>query len=166
MLVVVHALEAYVLNPKFMASRTEITYVLYPLSSYLVANIFGVWGLDRGDPDLYLCQMPFRVKPVHSKGERSGRKLEKLSAKMNAMKFWQNMLLPAKIPIRSSDNLKKTTQKDPQATLAVDTESKATKASASEAMTKRTAHGSFDIPNHRRIRKPFKWQRTGTTGRE
>ncbi len=44
MIIVIHILEAYVLNPKFMSSRTQLpvffTFVVLMLSE----ELFGIWG--------------------------------------------------------------------------------------------------------------------------
>lgn len=50
MIVVVHAIETYVLNPQFMASRTELP-VFYTFVVLMVGeHFFGVWGLIVGVP--------------------------------------------------------------------------------------------------------------------
>lgn len=50
MIAVLHALEAYVLNPKFMASKTELP-IFYTFLILLVAEHFwGTWGLIVGVP--------------------------------------------------------------------------------------------------------------------
>lgn len=50
MIACIHALEAYVLNPKFMASRTELP-IFYTFVILLVAeHFFGGWGLIVGVP--------------------------------------------------------------------------------------------------------------------
>lgn len=50
MIMVIHALEAYVLNPKFMASKTELP-IFYTFLVLLVAEHFwGTWGLIVGVP--------------------------------------------------------------------------------------------------------------------
>lgn len=50
MILVLHALEAYVLNPKFMASKTELP-IFYTFLVLLVAEHFwGTWGLIVGVP--------------------------------------------------------------------------------------------------------------------
>lgn len=50
MIAIVHVLEAYVLNPKFMSSRTELP-VFYTFVVLLVSeHLFGVWGLIVGVP--------------------------------------------------------------------------------------------------------------------
>lgn len=50
MIVVVHALETYVLNPQFMSSRTELP-VFYTFVVLMIADhLFGTWGLIVGVP--------------------------------------------------------------------------------------------------------------------
>lgn len=50
MILVVHTLEAYVLNPKFMSSRTNLP-IFYTFVVLLVAeHFFGTWGLICGVP--------------------------------------------------------------------------------------------------------------------
>ncbi|WP_057894336.1 AI-2E family transporter [Lacticaseibacillus brantae] len=50
MIAVIHALEAYVLNPKFMSSRTKLP-VFFTFVILLVADrLFGTWGLIVGIP--------------------------------------------------------------------------------------------------------------------
>lgn len=49
-IMIIHALEAYVLNPKFMASKTELP-IFYTFLVLLVAEHFwGTWGLIVGVP--------------------------------------------------------------------------------------------------------------------
>ncbi|AVK61248.1 AI-2E family transporter [Lactobacillus sp. CBA3605] len=65
MIMVVHALEAYVLNPKFMASRTELP-IFYTFVVLLVSErLFGVWGLIVGVPIFNFILDIIGVKPVH-----------------------------------------------------------------------------------------------------
>ncbi|MBM7636811.1 putative PurR-regulated permease PerM [Streptococcus saliviloxodontae] len=52
MLVVVHALESYLLNPKLMSSRTELPIFLTFVTLYVSEHFFGVWGLLVGVPTL------------------------------------------------------------------------------------------------------------------
>lgn len=50
MIMVIHAIEAYVLNPKFMSSKTELP-IFYTFLVLLVAEHFwGTWGLIVGVP--------------------------------------------------------------------------------------------------------------------
>lgn len=50
MILFIHILEAYVLNPKFMSSRTELP-IFYTFVILLIAEqLFGIWGLIVGIP--------------------------------------------------------------------------------------------------------------------
>lgn len=50
MIIVVHTIETYVLNPQFMSSRTELP-VFYTFVVLLIADhLFGTWGLIVGVP--------------------------------------------------------------------------------------------------------------------
>ena len=50
MIMIIHAIEAYILNPKFMASKTELP-IFYTFLVLLVAEHFwGTWGLIVGVP--------------------------------------------------------------------------------------------------------------------
>lgn len=50
MIIAIHALESYVLNPKFMSSRTELP-IFYTFVVLLVSEkLFGTWGLIVGVP--------------------------------------------------------------------------------------------------------------------
>ena len=50
MIAAIHVLEAYVLNPKFMSSRTQLP-VFFTFVVLLVAErLFGTWGLIVGIP--------------------------------------------------------------------------------------------------------------------
>ncbi|KRO27848.1 transport protein [Lactiplantibacillus fabifermentans DSM 21115] len=65
MIAVVHTLEAYVLNPKFMSSRTELP-IFYTFVVLLVGErLFGVWGLIVGVPIFNFILDIIGVKPVH-----------------------------------------------------------------------------------------------------
>lgn len=76
MIVVVHALEAYVLNPKFMSSRTELP-IFYTFVVLLAGEaLFGVWGLIVGVPIFTFFLDILGVRPVH--GLHQAPQLEKL----------------------------------------------------------------------------------------
>lgn len=67
MIIVIHALEAYVLNPKFMSSRTELP-IFYTFVVLLVAeHLWGVWGLIVGVPVFTFLLDIFGVKSVGSR---------------------------------------------------------------------------------------------------
>lgn len=80
MLLVVHALEAYVLNPKFMASRTELPMFYTFVVLFVAEHIFGVWGLIVGIPIFTFMLDVLGVKPVHVRNERL-KKVRKLEDK-------------------------------------------------------------------------------------
>ena len=64
MIMVIHALEAYVLNPKFMSSRTELP-IFYTFVVLLVAeHLWGTWGLIVGVPVFTFLLDIFGVKSV------------------------------------------------------------------------------------------------------
>ena len=64
MIMVIHALEAYVLNPKFMSSRTELP-IFYTFVVLLVAeHLWGTWGLIVGVPVFTFLLDVFGVKSV------------------------------------------------------------------------------------------------------
>lgn len=49
-IIFVHALESYVLNPRLMANKTEIPMFYTFIILYLSEHLFGVWGLIIGIP--------------------------------------------------------------------------------------------------------------------
>ena len=50
MIIIIHTLEAYVLNPKFMSSRTDLP-IFYTFIVLLIGeHLFGTWGLIVGVP--------------------------------------------------------------------------------------------------------------------
>ena len=64
MIMVIHALEAYILNPKFMSSRTELP-IFYTFVVLLVAeHLWGTWGLIVGVPIFTFLLDVFGVKQV------------------------------------------------------------------------------------------------------
>ena len=69
-IMVIHAIEAYVLNPKFMASKTELP-IFYTFLVLLVAERFwGTWGLIVGVPIFTFLLDVLDVKSVKKKKER------------------------------------------------------------------------------------------------
>ena len=67
---VIHAIEAYVLNPKFMSSKTELP-IFYTFLVLLVAErIWGTWGLIVGVPIFTFLLDVLDVKSVKKKKER------------------------------------------------------------------------------------------------
>jgi len=76
MIVIVHTLEAYVLNPKFMSSRTELP-IFYTFVVLLAGEqLFGVWGLIVGVPIFTFFLDILGVRPVH--GLHPGVDVDKL----------------------------------------------------------------------------------------
>lgn len=64
-ILVIHMLESYVLNPKFMSSRTELP-IFYTFVVLLVAeHLFGVWGLIVGVPIFTFLLDIVGVKQIH-----------------------------------------------------------------------------------------------------
>lgn len=67
MIAVIHVLEAYVLNPKFMASQTDLP-IFYTFIILLVSEHFwGTWGLIVGVPIFTFLLDIMGVKPIHSR---------------------------------------------------------------------------------------------------
>lgn len=67
MVIIIHALEAYVLNPKFMASQTDLP-IFYTFIVLLVGEHFwGTWGLIVGVPIFTFLLDILGVKSIHQK---------------------------------------------------------------------------------------------------
>lgn len=67
MVIAIHALESYVLNPKFMSSRTELP-IFYTFVVLLVSEkLFGTWGLIVGVPIFTFLLDIMGVKSIGSK---------------------------------------------------------------------------------------------------
>lgn len=65
MIIVIHAIEAYVLNPKFMSSQTELP-IFYTFIVLLVGEHFwGTWGLIVGVPIFTFLLDILGVKSIH-----------------------------------------------------------------------------------------------------
>lgn len=73
MIMIVHFLEAYILNPKLMSSRTELP-IFYTFCALLIGEeVFGAWGLIVSVPIL-----AFFLEIIGVKGEsKKGLKLKK-----------------------------------------------------------------------------------------
>lgn len=70
MILVIHMLEAYVLNPKFMSSRTELP-IFYTFVVLLVAErLWGVWGLIAGIPIFTFLLDIIKVKKIPNEEQR------------------------------------------------------------------------------------------------
>lgn len=70
MIMIIHAIEAYVLNPKFMASKTELP-IFYTFLVLLVAEHFwGTWGLIVGVPIFTFLLDVLGIKSSKKKAEK------------------------------------------------------------------------------------------------
>ncbi|UNL60940.1 AI-2E family transporter [Limosilactobacillus mucosae] len=70
MVIAIHALESYVLNPKFMSSRTELP-IFYTFVVLLVSEkLFGTWGLIVGVPIFTFLLDIMGVKSIGDKKQR------------------------------------------------------------------------------------------------
>ena len=78
MLCVVHALEAYVLNPKLMSSRTELPIFYTFVVLYVSEHLFGMWGLIVGIPVFTFLLDILGVKSDHIRRERLKKFREKV----------------------------------------------------------------------------------------
>ncbi|KRN88413.1 AI-2E family transporter [Ligilactobacillus ceti] len=76
MLMVVHALEAYVLNPKLMSSKTDLPIFYTFIILFIAERLFGVWGLIVGIPIFTFILDVLGVK-IKSIRKQPLRKLEK-----------------------------------------------------------------------------------------
>lgn len=64
MIIIIHTLEAYVLNPKFMSSRTDLP-IFYTFIVLLISeHLFGTWGLIVGVPIFTFLLDILGVKPI------------------------------------------------------------------------------------------------------
>lgn len=66
-LLVVHTLESYVLNPKLMSSRTELPIFYTFVVLFIAEKLFGIWGLIVGIPVFTFMLDVLGIKPVHTK---------------------------------------------------------------------------------------------------
>ncbi|MHC5230048.1 AI-2E family transporter [Enterococcus sp. LJL99] len=63
-IIVVHLFESYILNPKFMSSKTDLP-IFYTFVILLVSeHLFGVWGLIVGIPIFTFFLDILKVKPI------------------------------------------------------------------------------------------------------
>lgn len=64
-IIIVHLLESYVLNPKFMSSKTELP-IFYTFVVLLISErLFGIWGLIVGIPIFTFFLDILKIKPIH-----------------------------------------------------------------------------------------------------
>lgn len=74
MIMIIHAIEAYILNPKFMASKTDLP-IFYTFLVLLVAERFwGTWGLIVGVP---IFTFLLDILDIKSSGKKIGKKAKK-----------------------------------------------------------------------------------------
>lgn len=64
MVLVIHAIEAYILNPKFMSSRTELPIFYTFLVLLLAEHFWGIWGLIVGVPIFIFFLDVLEIKPT------------------------------------------------------------------------------------------------------
>ena len=78
MIMVIHAIESYVLNPKLMASKTELP-IFYTFVCLLVGeHFFGIWGLIVAVPIFTFLLDILGIKPVKTKHQLHLKKTEKI----------------------------------------------------------------------------------------
>ncbi len=74
MIIIIHTLEAYVLNPKFMASRTDLP-IFYTFIVLLIGeHLFGTWGLIVGVPIFTFLLDVLGVKPIRGAKKEVSKK--------------------------------------------------------------------------------------------
>lgn len=76
MLLMIHALEAYVLNPKFMASRTELPIFYTFVVLFVSERLFGTWGLIVGIPIFTFFLDVLGVKPLPGRHQKLRQKAQ------------------------------------------------------------------------------------------
>ncbi|MCI1634145.1 AI-2E family transporter [Liquorilactobacillus nagelii] len=64
MLLVVHTLESYVLNPKLMSNKTELPIFYTFVVLFVAEHLFGMWGLIVGIPIFTFLLDILGVKPI------------------------------------------------------------------------------------------------------
>ncbi len=74
MLLVIHALESYVLNPQFMSSRTNLPIFYTFVVLFVSEHIFGTWGLIVGIPIFIFFLEVLGVKSISKKKEKKSRR--------------------------------------------------------------------------------------------
>ncbi|MBD7910902.1 MULTISPECIES: AI-2E family transporter [Clostridium] len=84
LIAVLHALESYVLNPRFMADKTELPVFIVFITLLISEHFMGVWGLLLGIPLLMFILDLLNVK-LGSAGKKPKEKLLKIS--LNSLKL-------------------------------------------------------------------------------
>lgn len=76
MIIIIHVLEAYVLNPKFMSTRTQLPIFFTFVVLFVAEELFGIWGLIVGIPVftflldiLGVRKIPQQAEPPASKAK-------------------------------------------------------------------------------------------------
>lgn len=77
MLLLIHAIEAYILNPKFMSSRTELPIFYTFVVLFVSERLFGTWGLIVGIPIFTFFLDVLGVKPLPGRHQKLREKAEK-----------------------------------------------------------------------------------------
>ncbi|GKU83242.1 AI-2E family transporter [Niallia sp. NCCP-28] len=67
LIIIIHALEAYILNPKLMSSKTDLPVFFTFIVLIFSENFFGVWGLIVGIPIFIFLLDVLEVKNVRTK---------------------------------------------------------------------------------------------------
>jgi len=66
---IIHALEAYVLNPKLMSSKTDLPVFFTFIVLIFSEHFFGVWGLILGIPVFVFLLDILQVQSIHTEDE-------------------------------------------------------------------------------------------------
>ncbi len=97
LITIVHLFESYVLNPKFMSSKTELP-IFYTFVILLVSErLFGVWGLIVGIPVFTFFLDVLKVKPIRGLKRLPNVKKNKFSRIISAELFFYCFLKSFKI---------------------------------------------------------------------
>ena len=78
MIVVIHAIEAYFLNPRIVSAVMSLNPVMTLIILYIAHSLIGIWGMLLGVPiSVYIYrQIVLERKPDHSAGENLGPREE------------------------------------------------------------------------------------------
>lgn len=77
MLLIIHAVEAYILNPKFMSSRTELPIFYTFVVLFVSERLFGAWGLIVGIPIFTFFLDVLGVKPLPGRHHKLRQKAQR-----------------------------------------------------------------------------------------
>ncbi|WP_103660545.1 AI-2E family transporter [Lactobacillus sp. HT06-2] len=70
MIMIIHAIEAYILNPKFMASKTELPIFYTFLVLLFAEHLWGTWGLIVGVPIFTFLLDVMEIKSARKKKQK------------------------------------------------------------------------------------------------